>query len=104
MNTLHRLVSCGLVSIGLACGGLADAQTYPTRPVRAIVPFGTGGNTDAAARIIGAKLSERWSQQVVIENRTGAEGNIGTEAAVRATPDGYTLYFGTNTLTINRVM
>ncbi len=104
MKTWHQLFACGLLSSGLALAGSADAQSYPTRPVRAIVPFGTGGNTDAAARIIGAKLAERWGQQVVIENRTGAEGNIGTEAAVKATPDGYTLYFGTNTLTINRVM
>lgn len=104
MIKLHYLFACGLVGSGLTLAAPADAQTYPTRPVRAIVPFGTGGNTDAAARIIGAKLSERWGQQVVIENRTGAEGNIGTEAAVRAIPDGYTLYFGTNTLTINRVM
>ena len=74
------------------------------KSVRAIVPFGAGGNTDAAARIIGAKLGERWGQKVLIENRTGAEGNIGTEAAVKAAPDGYTLYFGTNTMTINRVM
>jgi tripartite-type tricarboxylate transporter receptor subunit TctC len=82
----------------------SQAQAYPTKPVRIIVPFGVGGNTDAAARIFGAKLSERWGQQVLVENRTGAEGNIGTEAAVKAFPDGYTLYFGTNTLTINRVM
>ena len=104
MKNRHQLFACGLLCTGLALAGSADAQSYPTRPVRAIVPFGTGGNTDAAARIIGAKLAERWGQQVVIENRTGAEGNIGTEAAVKATPDGYTLYFGTNTLTINRVM
>ena len=83
---------------------VAAAQAYPAKPVRAIVPFGAGGNTDAAARVLGAKLGERWGQSVLIENRTGAEGNIGTEAAVKAQPDGYTLYFGTNTLTINRVM
>ncbi|MEP6608369.1 MAG: tripartite tricarboxylate transporter substrate-binding protein [Burkholderiaceae bacterium] len=53
---------------------------------------------------MGAKLTERWGQQIIIENRTGAEGNIGTEAAVKAPPDGYSLYFGTNTLTINRQM
>ena len=104
MRNCHQVFAWGLLSAGLALASAADAQSYPNRPVRAIVPFGTGGNTDAAARIIGAKLAERWGQQVVIENRTGAEGNIGTEAAVKATPDGYTLYFGTNTLTINRVM
>ena len=82
----------------------ASAQDYPTRPVKVIVPFGVGGNTDAAARALGAKLGTRWGHPVIVENRTGASGNIGTEAAVKAPPDGYTLYFGTNTLTINKVM
>lgn len=94
-----------LLAAALTLGaGAVHAQAYPARPVKAIVPFGVGGNTDAAARILGGKLAERWGQQVLIENKTGAEGNIGTEAAVKAPPDGYTLYFGTNTLTINRVM
>lgn len=105
MRTRHSAFTRALLAAVLVvCSAAALAQAYPTRPVRAIVPFGAGGNTDAAARILGAKLSERWGQSVLIENRTGAEGNIGTEAAVKATPDGYTLYFGTNTLTINRVM
>ncbi len=105
MKARHLLVTRGLLAAVLVLGATAAvAQAYPARPVRAIVPFGAGGNTDAAARILGAKLSERWGQSVLIENRTGAEGNIGTEAAVKAAPDGYTLYFGTNTLTINRVM
>ncbi|HVG05300.1 MAG TPA: tripartite tricarboxylate transporter substrate-binding protein [Burkholderiaceae bacterium] len=100
-----RLIRTLLVATAAACVVLpAWSQSYPTRPVRVIVPFGVGGNTDAAARLVGAKLTERWGQQVIVDNRTGAEGNIGTEAAVKAPPDGYTLYFGTNTLTINRQM
>lgn len=99
--TFTRSALAAALALGMAT---AFAQAYPNKPVKAIVPFGAGGNTDAAARIIGAKLSERWGQTVLVENRTGAEGNIGTEAAVKAPPDGYTLYFGTNTLTINRVM
>ena len=69
----------------------AWAQTYPARPVRMIVPFGPGGGTDIVARLIGQWLTERLGQTFVIENRPGAGGNLGTEAVVRAPPDGYTL-------------
>src|SRR5438128_12414002 len=70
---------------------IAWAQAYPTRPVRVIVPFGSAGATDIVARLIGQWLSERLGQPFVIENRPGAGGNLGTEAVVRAPPDGYTL-------------
>src|SRR5262245_62644707 len=70
---------------------IARAQTYPTRPVRIIVPIAAGGNNDIQARRIGQWLSERLGQPFVVENRPGAAGTIGTEAAVKAPPDGYTL-------------
>ena len=74
-----------------AVSRFANAQSCPTRPVRVIVPFGSAGATDIVARLIGQWLSERLGQPFVIENRPGAGGNLGTEAVVRAPPDGYTL-------------
>ena len=67
---------------------IAQAQTYPTRPVRLIVGFPAGGAQDIVARLMGQWLSERLGQPILIENRPGAGGNIGAEAAVRAVPDG----------------
>jgi tripartite-type tricarboxylate transporter receptor subunit TctC len=69
------------------------ADTYPNKPIRLIVSFAPGGPTDIMARIVGKVLSDKFGQPVVIENRAGAGGNIGTEAALRAAPDGYTLGF-----------
>src|SRR6201981_2452401 len=75
--------------------GIVLAQTYPTRPVRLIVPFGPAGATDITARLIGQWLSERLGQQFVLEKRPGGRGDIATEAVVRAAPDGYTLLYVT---------
>ena len=69
----------------------AQAQTYPTKPVRIIVPYAPGGIVDTSARVVGQKLSERWGQQVVVENRPGGNGFIGTVAAAKSPADGYTL-------------
>ena len=74
-----------------AVSRLATAQTYPARPVRLIAPFPPGGSIDLTARLIGQWLSERLGQQVVVENRAGAGGNVGSEAALNSPADGYTL-------------
>ena len=74
-----------------------QAQTYPTKPIRLLVGFAPGGNTDVVARIVGQKLGERLGQQVIIENKAGASGTIATGEVARAAPDGYTLTMGTTT-------
>jgi tripartite-type tricarboxylate transporter receptor subunit TctC len=87
-----------------AVSRFAWAQTYPTRPVRIIVGFPAGGNTDIIARLIGQWLNERFGQPFIIENRPGAGGNIGTEAVVRAPPDGYTLLMVGSSNVINATL
>src|SRR5688572_26060594 len=90
------LQCCAAAVLVLAAPALAVAQgAYPTKPVRLIVAFPPGGSTDIIARLVGQKLSERLGQQVIIDNRGGAGGTIGTEIAARSTPDGYTLTMGT---------
>ena len=73
---------------------MAFGQSYPTKPIRMIVPFGAGGSTDVLIRIVVNKLPEALGQQVVVDNRTGAGGLIGTEIAAKSAPDGYTLLCG----------
>jgi tripartite-type tricarboxylate transporter receptor subunit TctC len=86
------------VGLGMALAALASlpvtcaAQDYPTRPVKIIVPFPPGGTADAMPRIVGEFLSRKWGQPVIIENKSGAGGNVGAEAAFHSEPDGYTLF------------
>jgi tripartite-type tricarboxylate transporter receptor subunit TctC len=95
---LHRRTFLQLTAAGVAAPAfahLALAEDYPTRPVRIVAGFAAGGGVDITARLIGQWLNERLGQSFVVENRTGAGGNIGTEAVVTAAPDGYTLLLAT---------
>ena len=85
----------------LAASAGAAAQNYPERPVRVLIAFPAGGTIDTLGRIIAQKLAEAWGQNVVIENRPGAGGNIGAAAAAKSAPDGYTLHLGAQTLAVN---
>ncbi len=92
-----------LLLLAVACAAAPGfAQVFPDKSVRLIVPFPPGGGTDGFGRILGAKLTELWGQQVIIDNRGGAQGNIGTALGARAAPDGYTLTLAhQGALTIN---
>jgi tripartite-type tricarboxylate transporter receptor subunit TctC len=93
---VRQVLSCVLLTIPLAF-----AQTYPDRPVRIVVPFSPGGGTDIIARMMAQKLTEMWGQSVVVENKTGGNGNIGAQFVAQSKPDGYTLLVTTSALTIN---
>ena len=94
------IAACAVAPISFR--GAALAQAWPARVVRLVAPFPPGGGTDGVARIIAAKLSEIWGQQVVVENRGGAGSNIGSEAVARSDPDGYTILIGALPLAVNR--
>ena len=98
MTSITKLAVAALTACALHAA-VASAQPFPARTVRIVVPQAPGGASDALARIIGQKLSERWHQPVIVDNRAGAGGVIGTEAVAKAAPDGYTLllaYDGTH--------
>jgi tripartite-type tricarboxylate transporter receptor subunit TctC len=90
--TIARLVLAGL--LWSAAIFTAVAQPYPAKPIRIIVPFPAGGIADVYARLIGARIGESWGQPVLVENRTGAGGNIGADAVAKSPPDGYTIAMG----------
>jgi len=104
VRTHHRYRILGHLTLALAtlaAPAAACAQDYPVKPIRWIIPYPPGGTSDYLARIIGQKITEAWKQNVIIDNRTGANGNIGTEAAVRAPADGYTMLLVATTFTMN---
>ena len=92
---MRRLLTPLAALLAAAFSASALAQGFPAKPVRIIVPFPAGGGVDIVARILGHNLTEAWGRQVLVENRAGASGTIGTEAAARSAPDGTTLFMGT---------
>src|SRR5437868_9552996 len=80
-----------LLLLAASFAAAAHAQPYPSRPIRLIVPYAAGGTSDILARQIGPKLTEAWGQPVVVENKTGANGNVGADFVAKSAPDGYTL-------------
>ena len=98
-------IICGIVATVIATFSFTghaqtDAQNYPSRPVTLVVPFTSGSGSDTIARIISPKLSERWKQAVIVENRPGASGNLGTDKVAKAPPDGLTLLMAIDTITM----
>lgn len=94
---MMRTVSSCLAAVLLAiASSAAVAQAYPVKPVRMVVPFPAGGATDIVGRLIAQKLSESWGQQVIVDNRGGAGGTIGSDIAAKSAPDGYTMLVGTS--------
>ena len=101
---LHRVTRGGRRAAALACvavavaallpAGPAQAQAYPTRAVKMVVPFPPGGSLDIAGRLIAQKLTDAWGQPVVVENKPGAGGNIGADFVAKSPPDGYTILMG----------
>ncbi len=101
-TTRRQALRMAIAAAGLAGLALpAAAQTFPDKPVRLVVPFAAGGGTDILARDLGPRLAEALGQPVIIDNKGGAGGNIGTDFVARAPADGYTLLFGSNSMTIN---
>jgi tripartite-type tricarboxylate transporter receptor subunit TctC len=98
---MRSTLRCVLIAACSALAGLANATGYPDKPIRFIVPFAPAGGTDITARVIGQKIGEAWRQTVVIDNRSGAAGNIGMDLAAKSAGDGYTIVLISATHTVN---
>ncbi|MEQ1773018.1 MAG: tripartite tricarboxylate transporter substrate binding protein [Burkholderiales bacterium] len=94
------IVVSGLVAVMLVTSAVAQAQDYPTRSIRMVLPFPAGGGSDLIARVTAQKLTSQLGQQVVVDNRAGASGNIAAEIVAKSPPDGYTVLFGNSSMAI----
>lgn len=102
-NLVARISTVAVMALA-AFAAPASAQTFPNRPIQAIVPYGAGGSLDVLARIICRKLSEEWKQSISVVNKPGGGGTVGTVSAANAAPDGYTLVFGAQSLSVNAII
>jgi tripartite-type tricarboxylate transporter receptor subunit TctC len=106
-NTMRRVAGvfvCAVLVAAVGFGAPSFAQTFPSKPVKLVVPFPAGGSTDITARLLAAKLGEFWTQPIVVENRPGADTIIGTEAVVRAPADGHTVLIAASALPITQAV
>ncbi|MEO7393146.1 MAG: tripartite tricarboxylate transporter substrate binding protein [Ramlibacter sp.] len=99
-STLHRVAAAALFAAGWALPAAAQ-EAWPAKPVRFVVPFAAGGSTDVIARMVAQKLSIKWGQPVIVENKLGAGGSVGADAVAKSTADGYTLLFHSGAVAIN---
>lgn len=101
INKINSLAFFFALAVSLSPAWAQPAAKFPTKPVRIIVAFPPGSSTDIVARVVGERLTEIWGQNVIIENRPGASGNIGTQVALRANPDGHTLFMNSSAIAVN---
>src|ERR1700704_523791 len=104
MNRLWGLIAAGLAVAAATVALPALAQSYPSKAIRLVSPFPPGGSVDVVGRLLAAKLSESMGQQMVVDNRAGASGVIGTELVMNSPPDGYTLLINTIPFVTNQLM